>query len=162
MSWFTPDGLLIKYGTELTTPQTTGEYCVYGPLRCVEIKLDLTTLTDTAAIICDTFNFPKGARIEQVDVVTETAATSGGSATLTIGLVKTDRTTAIDADGFVSALAKTSLTPAGEKILLTVGATSAGSSIGATTTDVGFITANYGTAAFTAGAVVIRIYYMVP
>lgn len=156
------DGLLRKYGTSKGVATNAGEFRHNGALRQMEVKIDLTTLTDTAAIISDVTFFPRGARIEEVEVVTLTAATSGGSAVLNVGLIGTDRSTVIDADAFVSAMAKTAVDAAGEKTVLRVGSTGAGSSIGTTTSAVGYITADYDTAAFTAGVVLVRIYYMVP
>lgn len=161
-TWLNDDGLYLKFGTTKTTAEVGGEYRTNGELREIEVTIDLTDLTSSAAIVSDTTFFPNGARIEEVEIVTQTAATSAGSATLDIGLIQTDRSTAIDADGLVAALAKTAVDAAGEKNVIRVGSTGAGALIGTTTANVGYITANYGTAAFTAGVIRVRIRYYMP
>lgn len=161
-TWLNDDGLYLKFGTAKTDVEVGGEYRTYGELREIEVTIDLTDLTSSAAIISDTTFFPNGARIEEVEIVTQTAATSAGSATLDIGLIQTDRSTAIDADGLIAALAKTAVDAAGEKNVVRVGSTGAGALLGTTTSKVGYITANYGTAAFTAGVIRVRIRYYMP
>lgn len=162
-TWSNSDGLYIKFGTDEATLTKAGEYNVLGPLHTVELTIDaLTALTTTAVIQSDTAIIPDSARIEEVEVVVETAATSGGAATLDIGLVRTDRTTAYDDDGLVVALALTSIDAAGEKTVLRVGSTGAGALIGTTLANPGLLVASYNAAAYTAGKVIIRVrYYLV-
>ncbi len=164
MSWSNPDGLLVKFGTEKATAQKAGEYRTYGRLHEVQVKLTLTSAATGSAIPSgvDLVLLPSGARIDEVEVVAETAATSGGSATLNVGLIREDRTTTYDADGFVAALALTSIDAAGEKTVLRVGSTSAGAFIGTTLANKGYIVFDWDTAAFTAGVVVVTIRYYVP
>lgn len=160
MSWMNNDGLFIEYGTEKAVANTGGEYRFDGPRHCIEVDIDLTKLTVTngGTILSDTTFFPKNARIEEVDVLVLTAAT-GSTAVLNVGLVKTDRTTEIDFNGFVAALPQTSLSAAGDMVKLNVGSTDAGALIGTVTTNSGYLTADYDTAAFTAGKVRVRIFY---
>jgi hypothetical protein len=164
MSYSSPDGLLLKFGTEKAVAQKAGEYRTNGRLHEVECKITLTALADAAAIPTgtDLVLFPSGARIEEIEVVGETAATSAGSAVLNIGLVREDRTTAYDDDGFVAALAKTAIDAAGEKNVIRVGSSGAGALIGTTLANKGYLSANYDTAAFTAGVVVVTVRYYIP
>lgn len=159
-TWLNNDGLYLKSGTDAATVNKAGEYELDGPAHLIEATITLSGLTASPVIQSDQVFFPKGARIEKVEVVTQTAATGAG-AVLNVGLVRSsDRSTAIDADGFVAALPLASMDAAGETTVLTAGSTYAGSSIGTTTaTYVGMITADYDTAAFTAGVVKVRIYY---
>lgn len=160
MAWYNGDGLYIKYGTEQGTAGKAGEYTTDGPQRMIELEIsDLTTLTTTGVIQNDTVVLPKNARIEKVEVITTTAVTSGGSATLDIGLIRTDRSTAYDDDGLVAALALASFNSAGETATLTTGVTSAGALVGTTLANNGYLVASYNTAAFTAGAIKVRIYF---
>lgn len=158
-------GLYTKYGTEQTVPMAGGEYVTTGALREVEFKIALTSLGTSSAIItgttysADNIFIPSGVRIEEVEIVVDTAATSGGAAALNIGLVQTDRTTAINATGLVAALALTSIDAAGEKTVLRPGSTGAGALIGTTTSNVGYIVADYDTAAYTAGVITVRVRY---
>jgi hypothetical protein len=158
------DGLYQKYGTTQATSNIAGEYHYDGPRHCIEIAdLDLTkvTVTDGSYIVSDQVFFPKNARIETIELITETAATGTG-AVLNLGLVKTDRSTEIDFNGFLAAFPQTSMTPAGSFTTFHEGSTDAGALFGTTTSTVGYICADYDTAAFTAGKVRIRIYYTMP
>lgn len=172
--WFNADGLYVKFGTGeasttgsngLGTAGTFGEGGNVGDLNVVEIRLiDLTKLTTTAQIIDDNFFLPKGCRIEQVEVIADTAATSGGSAVLTIGLMKSDRSTLVDATGVLSSAPLADHNAIGLKKIYTPGVTGVGSSVG-TATAGAFpmtLTAKYTTAAYTAGALTIRIFYKQP
>lgn len=160
-SWMNGDGLYKKYGTDKATANNCGEYITTGPQRMIEVAIpDLTALGDssTPTIISDQTFFPK-KRIEKIEVVNTTAATSGGSATLSVGLIRMDRTTELDYDGFIAQGALATFNAAGETVTYTAGTTAAGALLGTTTTNPGYIVAYYGTAAFTAGAVKVRIYY---
>lgn len=158
MSWFNQDGLLVKFGREAGVAGIAGEFedLEFGQ-HVLEINLDLTKLASTAAILDDNINIPSDYTIMQVDVIATTAATSGGSATLNVGLIQRDRSTNISDTALVSALALTAIDSAGETNKLTVGSTGAGGSIGATPGYKAYVTAKYGTAAFTAGVVKIRV-----
>lgn len=161
MAWYNNDGLYIKYGTEQDTPTVgAGEYQTPGPQRMVELVIPaMTSLGTSAAIQHDTVTLPKNARIEKVEIVTTTAVTSGGSAVLNIGLSRTDRSTELDYDGLVAALALASFNAAGETYTITNGATGAGALVGTTLAYNGYLTADYDTASFTAGAIKVRIFY---
>lgn len=165
MSYFDKDGLLRKYGTEKAVPNKGGEFKTYGELRTIEVKVDLTTLTTgtgSASILTDQVFVPSGVRVEEVEVVALTSASTTSTATLNVGLIKTDRTTLLSATALVSGLAVTAIDSTGEKTVLRVGSTSAGSSIGTTTTAVHHIMANTSTGTFNAGAAIVRVKYINP
>lgn len=159
------DGTYQKFGTAEGASGAAGEYSTLAGRRQIEVVInDLTTLTTTATIVDDNTWLPKSVRIEQVDVIADTAATSAGAATLTIGLVQEDRSTAVDATGLVNALAKTAYDADGETNILTAGVSGAGTAVGTTLSasyPKSYITAKYTTAAFTAGKLTIRIHYAV-
>lgn len=164
-SWMNNDGLYLQYGTQKAVPEVAGDYMSYGANRVVELYLDLTTLsTSSANILSNTTFFPGGnVFIEKVEMTVETAAT-GSTATLKVGLIQSDRSTVPSNydHAFVNALAQTSLAAAGDLVVLSAGSTGAGGLIGSgpsSTTAPYYITAEAGTAVFTAGAVRIRIYY---
>lgn len=161
--WLNGDGLYIKLGADEaasvdTTKGPAGEYLTYGDKRVTEVLIDLVGLnTSTDVIINDVAIFPKNARIEEIELVTQTAATSGGSATLDVGLVRTDRSSALDSDGFVAAAALATFNAAGERLNLIVGSTGAGALVGTTIANPGLLVAKAGTAVFTAGVVRVRV-----
>lgn len=160
-------GLYQKFGLEQTVSAAGGEYKTFGDLREIEFDLDLTTLTTTPTIILGTDNifFPAGARIEEVQIVNKVAATSGGSATLDLGLTRTtDRTTEIDWDGILAVAPLADYNALGERITYTIPSAICGALMTAGTTgaNVGHLSANYKTAAYTAGVVTIRIKYRKP
>lgn len=161
MGWYNSDGLYIKYGVEEAGAGTAGEYRTTGPQQMAEVVISpMTALTSTAVIQDYNTIIPKNARIEKVEVIAQTACTSGGAATLSIGLIRTDTTTAYAATGFVNALALTSIDAAGETTVLVPGSTGAGTLIGTTLANNGYFVANWGTSAYTAGAVRCRVYYI--
>lgn len=165
MAYMDNAGLYRKYGTEKTTAQVGGEPRNNGEVREIDVRLDLTTLlvTNGGVIVSDTIFFPTGVRVEEIAVITETAAT-GATATLNLGLIAGDRTTEIDFNGFLAAYPLASMDVAGEKNTVTIGSTGAGALIGTTTshTTGAYICADYDTAAFTAGVVRLRIRYYRP
>lgn len=159
MAWNNQDGLYLKYGTEKTVPTKAGEYVTTGALREWEVKLDLTTLGLTPtplAVLGDTTLLPAGLRLEEVEVVVETAAV-GATATLDIGLVREDRVTVIAETGILAAFPIASLDAAGEKTVVRVGSAGVGTLIGTTLAFPAHITADVDVAAFTAGVIWIRI-----
>ena len=157
MATWLNDGLLRKFGPDRTIPQAGGEYRTVAELREIEVKIDLTKLTETETVLSDTIFFPKGMKIEQIDIFVDTAAATGTA--IDVGLVKTDRTTEIDYDGFLAAFVTATMT-AGAKITLAQGGTQAGALVGGTTSSVGYITASRTSAtAFTAGSIRVRIRY---
>lgn len=156
------DGTYQKYGVAEATAGSAGEYSTLGPLRHIELTIsDMTTLGTAAAIYDDNTWLPVGARIEKVTVINVTAAT-GATAVLNVGLQREDRSTQLDYDGLVAALPLASADAAGETVDLTVGSTYAGALIGTTLAYKGYLTADYDTAAYTAGKVIVRIYFSFP
>jgi len=159
-NYLNQDGLFVKIGTTKATPNLAGEFKTYGALREIEVAIDLTALTSTSVIQSDQVFIPSGVRIEEVEIVAETAATSGGAPTLDVGMIQTDRTTVTSNTSFIAALAMTAIDAAGEKNVLRIGSTSVGAAVGTTTSQVNYIAARANTATFTAGRVVVRIRYM--
>lgn len=147
------------YGPDKATPTKVGEYCTTGSLREIRARIDLTTLGTARSIIGDVTLVPK-MRIEEIEIVVLTAATSSGSGTLNIGVVREDRTTTYDDDGFVAALALTALDAAGEKTVIRVGSTSAGALLGTTLANPGLLCADYDTGAYQTGVIEVSIRYM--
>jgi len=98
---------------------------------------------------------PAGSYITKATLVVQTAWTSAGSATLNIGLYKSNNT-AGDADGIDATIALAAL--AADKAVICNGAQVGGTAaLGADNLYVGF---RYGTAAFTAGAAKLVIEYI--
>lgn len=164
-TWTNDDGLYIKYGPTEATVVKGGEYMVTGPLHMLEFTVTLADLGSSSAptILSDTVTVPSTARLERAEVMCQTAVTSAGSgAKLNVGLIDQDRTTAIDIDGIVDSLAQTAFDVAGENALVPVGGTGAGADLGTTPGNAGLVCAYYETEAFTAGVVVIRIFYYIP
>lgn len=162
-SWFDNDGLYRKYGVLKTVPNKGGEYKTLGPLREIELKIDVSTLTTTAAIQSDQVFFPKGVFLEDVTLEVQTAAATITS--LSVGMVQSnDRTTAISGDvGLISAEVVATLTPAGKRVVYQAGAAPSGSLIGfvpisAAATFTGMITAKIAGSPGT-GILILRIHY---
>lgn len=165
MAYLDIGGLNQKYGLEQTVTSTGGEYRTVAELREIELTLNLASgsypFGATNYIVNDNVFFPAGVRIQEVELYTETAAT-GATATLDIGLMRTDRTTVTSATAFVAAATVASLATVGTKTIITAGSTFAGALIGTTTAAVNHITIRVNTASFTAGVVKVRIRYYRP
>lgn len=160
-TWMNSDGLYIKYGPDAGVAGKAGAYGdVESGAHVIEANITLTGLGTAAAIVDDNVFIPKGYVITQVETITTTAATSGGSAVLNVGLQRRDRSTEIDYDGILAAVALTAIDTLGETNVIRKGSTGAGALVGTVTSAdySGYLTADYDTAAFTAGVVKIRVY----
>lgn len=156
-TWLNNDGLYRKFGPLKVVPNTGGEYKTFGDWREIELRIDLTSLTASPIIQNDEVFFPAGMRVEEVEVVTEVAAT--GASTLSVGLISTDRTTTLGATGFLAVAPLANMDAVGEKVTYRIGVAGVGTLVGTTTPTVGYITATGTATPFTAGAVRVRIRY---
>lgn len=158
-TWTNNDGLTIYYGKDEGKVGNGGEYESDGLYREVEIKLALTSLTNTAAVVSRVI-IPDTYVLGKVEVIADTAATSGGSATLNVGFRRVVLGTAVDTTGAVAALPLANINVNGELNRIDAGTTYAGALVGnvVSATDTTYITAHYGTAAFTAGVVRLRLF----
>ena len=159
MAWTNNDGLYIRFGTERTVPALGGESSTDGNNRVITLDLTYDDLaaTGTEQIISEGTTIPDGAVIRSASFHVSTAFV-GASATLTFGLIDTDRSTAYDADGIDATIAVGALT-AGATI------TCDGAAVGKLISNAGtpvYITATQGTAAFTAGAGQLVVQYYIP
>lgn len=155
------DGLPEFLGVGESYSGNGGEYRTLGGQRQIEIDIpDMTKIpTGTGFILDDTVYVPKGAFIEQVTLVTKIAVTSGGSATLNVGTIGIDRSSAQTTNGFLAAVTLASITAVGTTIVYRIGSTGVGAYVGTALAANGLFVANWGTAAFTAGAIALRIDY---
>jgi len=170
MVYVNPDGLVLKFGTEKATANTAGEYGdALRDRQFIEVKIDLTTLTTTDKVQSYQVFFPKNARIESVQIAGLTAAVTGSSALLNVGLSRTDLSssggvgTQVDFDGILAAATTAQMT-LGIETTITKGGTSAGALLGsgaAATANPAYITAATTTGTYSAGLVNVRIAYMV-
>lgn len=162
--WINNDGLRIQIGVSEAEVTRSGEQAMNDGRRIFETVIDLANLGSSTALLEDTRTtvLPSGLRIDEIQVINETAATSGGSATLNLGLVRQDATTTYDADGFLAAAPLADFNLAGETLIYRIGTTGAGAFIGTTLANAGFLVADYDTAAFTAGRLLVRIIGHVP
>ena len=166
--WRNSDGLYVKIGTTEAEIVRGGELQSYGAKQSIEQVIDLTTLGSSSALLADSYPgvvIPKDFFFTEVEVINEVAATSGGSATLNLGLVRiTDASTEIDNDGLLVAAPLADYNAAGETKLYQIGVTGVGALIGTATSYAGYLVADYDTAAFTAGRikVIIRGYVRRP
>lgn len=116
--WYNNDGLRIKSGQEEGEAGTGGQYAdqAENAVMAFDIVWDKLEPFGTVTILSDTVRIPNGWRLESAQVYTETPFTSGGSATMTIGLFDLDGTTAYDADGIDATIALTAIDASGETV----------------------------------------------
>lgn len=182
-NWLNKDGLFIKYGTDQTITEYASEFAIDGSNRVVEMQINLATVNNgasinaTPTIISDNLIFPAPPAgqlvIEKVELFVETAATSGGSPTLSVGLIQMDRSTIpsnyntafINAEVLTNLAGNTTIqyfNPNGGTAGIPAGSTRGGGLIGsqpANATGPYYLTATGTATAFTAGVVRVRIYY---
>lgn len=160
MAWLNNDGLYIKYGTDKAEAGKAGQPLNFGGRHTIELDLDLSEVSSNPTIVSDVVFFPKGAILEEVEVINSVASTgSTGNATLNIGLIKTDRTTALEIDGILKAADIDDFDAAGEKKVYTVGVSGIGDVVGVATSEPAYITADWDTADPVSGRVQVRIKY---
>lgn len=169
-SWLDNDGKFRQYGTSKAVPASGGDFLSYGETREMEFTINLANLTTSPLVQEYTTFFPASNTqlfVEQVTVEVEVAGTGSGSISVGTGfmtpgtLTTPPAVTAISNTAFVNALAVSSITPAGTKLILTAGSTGAGGYIGSTSADQTH--KNYITALASAGSLTgqirVRIYY---
>lgn len=160
-TWYNSDGLLVKLGTSEATPTRIGEYVTNGAQRQIEFTVLFGDIKTADTIYDHQVSIPAGAYINRVELEIITAFT-GSSSTFNVGGYLTDESAVDASGGFISALALASMTPAGVLINFINGTTGKGSYIGTTLTNAVLISTKWGTAAFTAGKGIVRIYYSWP
>ena len=174
--WMNNDGLYVKFGSDEADLVKGGHYHTDSNHICEFDILYTDLLSATAAVLGSALAtgdgsfgiaFPDGAVTEEIELLVVEAFTSSGtigSATLELGLKKaSDRSTALDADAFTTTSFVAGVIDAvGEKTVIRVGSTGAGSSIGVATTENGVIAVRnsaHATHPYTAGKVRVRIKY---
>lgn len=159
--WRNSDGLYVKIGTTEAEVVRGGELSTLGALQEIEQVIDLTTLATGSALVADSYPgvvIPKDFFFTEIEVTNEVAATSGGSATLNLGLVRiTDASTEIDNDGILAVAPLADFNTAGEVKTYRIGVTGVGALIGTATSLAGYLVADWDTAAFTAGRIRVTI-----
>lgn len=160
MAWMNNDQLYIRYGTDKATPTTAGDYLKYGEYREIEFTLTLANLTTTPTPVGNTTFLPSGVFVEEVEVDTEVAGAGGTS--ISVGTMRSDRSTAISNTAILNAQVLASHDAAGEKNAYNVPAAGGGGSLLGTTTsftdNFAYITA-LAAGTYTAGVVKVRIKY---
>jgi hypothetical protein len=162
MAYNTPDGLRLKFGTEKATPTTAGEYRQNGKYHEVEFEVTLANLTETETILDDVTMIPDNVRIQEVEVITLTAAVTGTA--IDVGFIRADRTTEEDYNGLIAALTTAEMNADGERQLIEIGHSKVGADVGTTVTNGPLYVSASRTdsTAFTAGVLRITIRYYVP
>jgi len=169
--WANSDGLSVGFGThgvDNDVPATRNN----GTKTRVSVEITLVDLVDTFAAANrkpQEIRIPRGSLITEAYVVVKTLATSGGAATLDLGLWGVNDVVD-DADGIVADIALTEIDVAGEvhicdgALVASSGNTAAAGiiTVGATANSDVVIAPSYETAVFTAGVVLLVVEYIAP
>lgn len=107
--WTNSDGLEVRF-TNPEAGQTGAGVSTLGAVKNIVLDFDFATAITAAADGHEAF-IPAGSYIKSATLIVTTAATSGGTATLTIGLAQKDGSV-IDADGIDAAIALADLAAA--------------------------------------------------
>lgn len=174
MTWMNSDGLFVKFGKEEGVAGRGGAIGITDDgAHTFSFIVNYTDFIATTQILGAGASaeagslgvqIPKGLFVEAIELVAETPFTSSGTiatATMVMGLIRSDRTTEHDYDGFTTTAAIGSIIDAaGEKTVLTKGSTGAGALVGTTLANNGYITVSnsqHASHPFTAGKLVVRI-----
>lgn len=160
MSYTNDDGLVYRFGTDQAKVARTGSPSTYDVEGTVVVDLDaeaLPAVADGSVFVNElpSVAIPAGALLRSATVITTTGFTSGGAATLDIGLAERDGT-AIDADGIDAAIALTAIDTVGEEVACD------GALIATKLAKDSYVTVNVGTAAYTAGRAKLLIKFIIP
>lgn len=158
MSYTNADGLFVLTNGAQGSANDEG-VTVRGARQVITKKLSLAALGSSfGSSNIDPLEamIPAGAIIVNADLVITDAATSGGSATLTIGTYNAAGT-AVDADGIDAAIALTAIDADGDVVQCDGAQVSGVVTVGSAPVYIGAL---YGTAAFTAGSAVLIIEYI--
>lgn len=160
MAWLNNDGLLVKFGTEEAIVGGGGEFTWDGPNAKldIDIRYNMLNAFGTRTILDETVRIPNGLLLRSASFQVIVPFTSGGAATLDLGLYDMDRTTAYDADGIDAAIALTAIDTVGETV------TCDGALIGTILANdtPSLISATVGTANYTAGRGVLTLQFFKP
>jgi hypothetical protein len=168
-TWLNNDGLLQKFGNDQATPARVGKHSTDGEYQELVVRIVGTEVGANASpTIYKEVGIPQGAQIESAKIYVKTAFDSAAdNATLTIGVWSDDGDgtyTVVDADGIDATVAQTALDPTGDTVACDGAMTvSPASKIAVSNNerDV-YISAEYGTAAFTAGEADLVVRYRMP
>lgn len=176
-SYVNSDGLFVRIGTSEATSAKGGSKPLISGNHEVEFELTAADIASATAAIpgSDAFGvvLPKGARIEEVETVVQTAFTvsSGtlGSATVVLGLKSAaDRSTDLSTTALTTSSATAtvlSLGTVGSKVVTRVGSTGAGAYLGTTLAANGVIAvanSTHGSNPFNAGVLKVRVRFFYP
>jgi hypothetical protein len=154
-TWTNSDGLEVNFNLDRAKPMKSGSLSAEPKVASFVIDAaDLTATGDVDLNAADDNVIPAGAYITKASIVVDTAFTSGGSATLTLGLVEADGT-AIDVDGIDVAIALAAL--GADKAVAADGALVNGT---AQVTADGVLRMTVGTAGYTAGKARLYVEYV--
>lgn len=179
MTWLNNDGLYVKFGSEEAARSRGGDPKSINGIYFVETVLDYTEIQSATAAIVGVIPFPantptgsvgielpSGARIEAVETIAIAAFTSSGTigtSTLVMGLIREDRSTAIDLAGFTTtAFVGSQFDAIGERTYIVPGVTGAGALIGTSLTNNGYLVvanSQHASHPYTAGKLKVRIYF---
>lgn len=157
MAWINDDGLTVLMHGEQGEVKDQGTTA--GAKRTLVVEIPDATLIPTSAATPaanDPF-LPAGAYVTRATLLVDTAFTSGGSATMTIGTY-TKAGGTIDADGIDAAIALTAIDAAQDAVACDGAQVGGVVRVGAADA---YVQLNYGTAAYTAGAAKLVIEYIV-
>lgn len=159
-TWLNDDGLYVRFGTDQAESAVTGCPSTFGTERELVVDIDYSELPafGDASTFINTIPvtaLPSGVILKSGTITVTTGFTSGGAATLTLGLAEKDGT-AIDADGIDAAIALTAIDTPGEEVVCD------GALIGTKLAATGYVTVDVGVADYTAGRAKLVLKYIIP
>lgn len=161
MAWTNDDGLIVRFGLELSQGSAVGKVNTGGTVEQIVCILEAGQLDTSGGLIDPYANvaIPANSRILRATfVVTEAFDSAGDSATLDLGLANADGTyTNLDENGIDVAIAEADIDTAGKSVVCDGALVNATSS--ALTSVISYPSYDLDTEAFTAGKGFLVIEY---
>ena len=168
-TWSNSDGLVVGFGTHSEDNEVAAVLSSNGGRVVLQREIVGVNLSDTYSatdFVPQEVVIPRGSRIIRASFQVVLAFTSGGAATLDIGVFTKGLATDVvdDADGLVADMSIAELTSIGEVHVLdgALIAASGQTAVGATGLGDCVIAPSYETAVYTAGKGILTVEYQVP
>jgi hypothetical protein len=164
-TWTNSDGLKVPFGTHTADNEVPAVTAANGGTKVMVMEIVGINLVDTIAaanVAPEAPQIRRGSTIKKATLMVSEAFTSGGAATLDLGLWGVSAGVVDDADGIDVDIALTAIDAIGDVVICDGAVVNGVIAVGATANSNCAITASYETAVFTAGKATLIVEYIEP
>jgi hypothetical protein len=164
-TWTNSDGLIVGFGQHSSDNHVPGEVRPAGVVKTAVVEIVGVDLVDTFAatdVPPQALTIRRGSKIISAALMVTEAFTSGGAATLDLGLWGKSAAVVDDADGIDVDIALTAIDAVGDIVVCDGALVNGVIAVGATANSDCVIAPSYETAVFTAGKASLTVQYIEP